>query len=102
SCLSYNVDPPLTAEEMALYVPAASGESDLPIQPVDRKYRTGRGGATSARSNPANRSTPTPTRRWMQISPLPRDEYSADVRLQDLVQRMLAAKMIGVQAIFMP
>jgi len=38
----------------------------------------------------------------MQISPLAREEYSSEVRLQDLVQRMLAAKMTSVQAIFMP
>lgn len=106
SCLSYNVDPPLTAEEMALYSTATPTETDVRALSGEKKAKTGsvssgRGGAT-ARINPASRSVPALTRRWMQISPLPRDEYSSDIRLQDLVQRMLAAKMIGVQAIFMP
>ncbi|HEY2410756.1 MAG TPA: hypothetical protein VGI40_00855 [Pirellulaceae bacterium] len=105
SCLCYSIDPPLTAEETALYVPAVV--ADAPSQPAEKRMKTtsvsvGRGSAAVARAAAANRSIAPPTRRWMQISPLARDEYSSDVRLQDLVQRMLAAKMTGVQAIFMP
>jgi hypothetical protein len=105
SCLCYSVDPPLTPEETALYVPAAVAEPDVPAQTAEKRVKTssasgGRGSATGARV--AHRAVAPLTRRWMQIAPLARDEYSGDVRLQDLVQRMLAAKMTGVQAIFMP
>ncbi len=108
SCLCYSVDPPLTAEETAIYVPAAMADGEVPSQPSEKRGKTtsvslGRGSAAVAgRPTAVNRAVAPLTRRWMQISPLARDEYSSEVRLQDLVQRMLAAKMAGVQAIFMP
>src|SRR5262249_53230564 len=107
SCLCYSVDPPLTVEETAQYVSATAAEPHVPSQPVEKRMKTsnvstGRGsGSTTARTT-THRAVAPLTRRWMQISPLGRDEYSSEVRLQDLVQRMLAAKMTGVQAIFMP
>jgi hypothetical protein len=105
SCLCYSIDPPLTAEETTLYVPAAV--ADATSQPAEKRPKTtsvsaGRGSAAAARAGAPSRSIAPVTRRWMQIAPLASDEYSRDVRLQDLVQRMLAAKMTGVQAIFMP
>jgi hypothetical protein len=108
SCLSYSVDPPLTVEETAQYLPAAAVEADAPSPIAEKRTKTssvslGRGSApVAARTTPSKGPIAPLTRRWMQISPLARDEYSSDVRLQDFVQRMLAAKMTGVQAIFMP
>ena len=50
---------------------------------------------------PARRASTGP-RRWVLVAPLARGEYSNDVRVQDLVQRMLAAKMNGANAVFVP
>jgi len=36
------------------------------------------------------------------LPPLGRSDYSADIRVQDLVQRMLAAKIQGAEAVFVP
>src|SRR4029078_5662637 len=41
-------------------------------------------------------------RRWIHITPLPRGEYASEVRVQDLVQRLLATTMNGVDAVFLP
>ncbi len=38
--------------------------------------------------------------RWVTLKPLPRDEYPVVVRAKDLVQRMMAAKIHGADAIF--
>ena len=40
--------------------------------------------------------------RWVLVEPLPRDQYSADDRVRDLVSQMLAAKIHGADAIFVP
>ncbi len=47
-------------------------------------------------------SAPSKTRRWVVLEPLSKDEYAADVRAGDLAQRMLAAKIGGVEGIFVP
>src|SRR5207249_6821192 len=90
------IDPPLTSEEIAAYL-----SSPAPAAPES--------GATtpSAREVSATKNLPAPLRRtgprrWIQIAPLPRDEYAGDVRVQDLVQRLLATKMNGADAVFLP
>ena len=40
--------------------------------------------------------------RWMLVEPLPRDAYTTEVRISDLVRRMLAAKLHGAKAVFIP
>jgi hypothetical protein len=108
SCLSYNIDPPFTADEIAAYLPAASTEGPPSSQPINKRAkvaaaRSATGSdSTQIRMATASRAAPSGPKRWIQISPLLRDEYSSEIRLQDLVQRMLAAKMNGAQAIFLP
>ncbi|MEX2187798.1 MAG: hypothetical protein WD875_13420, partial [Pirellulales bacterium] len=40
--------------------------------------------------------------RWVVLEPLPRERYSMEVRAADLVQRMMAAKIGGAEAVFVP
>jgi len=40
--------------------------------------------------------------RWVELTPLPEGHYDEKTRAVDLVQRMMAAKMHGAQAIFIP
>ncbi len=42
------------------------------------------------------------TRRWVVLEPLSRSEYALEARASDLARRMLAAKMGGADAIFVP
>lgn len=44
----------------------------------------------------------TQASRWVVIEPLSRAQYSNDVRATDLIHRMLAAKIHGADAIFVP
>jgi hypothetical protein len=108
SFLSYGIDPPLTAEESRAYLQPSSASG------------TGAGGAPPAAKAtatvPPSITAPAPVnglpslarrketslRRWMLLAPLTREEYSTDVRVQDLVLRMLAAKMYGADAAFVP
>ena len=43
-----------------------------------------------------------PAHRWIELAPLPRDEYTLNVRAADLVHRMVSAKRHGANAIFVP
>jgi hypothetical protein len=40
--------------------------------------------------------------RWVVLQPLPRSRYRMEVRAADLVQRMIAAKIGGAEAVFVP
>lgn len=40
--------------------------------------------------------------RWVVLDPLPRSRYTMEVRAADLVQRMMAAKIGGAEAVFVP
>jgi hypothetical protein len=40
--------------------------------------------------------------RWVVLEPLPRSEYSMESRAADLVRRMMAAKISGAEAVFVP
>jgi hypothetical protein len=85
--LSYHSEPQLTADEMAAYVPAD---------------------ATSAAANRAALFSPAALRnlaspyKWLVLAPLPRGDYDASDRVQDLVRRMLAARIHGAGAVFVP
>jgi len=41
-----------------------------------------------------------PAARWVVVQPLPSDQYSLETRVIDLVQRMVAAKVHGADAVF--
>jgi hypothetical protein len=71
--VSYHTDPALTADEMAAYLPATEAE---------------RGAVRS--------------QRWIVLAPLPADAYGTSTRVLDLVQRMLAARIYGAAAVFVP
>jgi hypothetical protein len=95
--LSYGIEPPLTADEIAAYVQQpAKAQRSSPARratPASRKISTG--------SQPVTRSAAGP-QRWLLLPPLARDEYSTAIRVQDLVMRMIAAKIQGAEAIFAP
>lgn len=40
--------------------------------------------------------------RWIALGPLPKDEYSEETRILDLVHRMIAAKIYGAEGVFVP
>jgi len=40
--------------------------------------------------------------RWVALQPLPADEYPTEIRATDLVDRMIAAKIHGAEAVFCP
>jgi hypothetical protein len=42
------------------------------------------------------------SQRWVVLEPLPRERYTMEVRAADLVQRMIAAKFGGAEAVFVP
>lgn len=102
SFLCYTAEPPLTAAEIAAYGPR---ESSLPSEdrpaaapgqaaPLPGRSRSGR---TRPRIGSAGGPQP-----WMLLPPLPRTGYSCQSRVQDLVLRMLAAKMQGAAGIIVP
>lgn len=43
-----------------------------------------------------------PLKRWVVLEPLPDDRYALEVRTSDLVHRMMAAKIEGAEASFLP
>jgi hypothetical protein len=104
---SYSADPPLTAEEIGAYLAAPSQSETVRAgrrggSPPPRQQLVTATKATPRNSKATSSRQPSGLRRWMLVWPLPRADYSADVRLQDLVQRMLAAKINGAHAVFLP
>jgi len=109
SFLSFGTDPPLTSDELAAYLAAPSpGQRSAP-------GRTASPGVSAGQTLLSARHTGLPTgplagidrrpaapRAWAVLSPLPPAEFSDLVRVQDLVQRMLAAKMSGAHGVFIP
>jgi hypothetical protein len=107
--LSHSGDPQLTAEEIGAYLGSsatsdrdASSRADATSKSATA-VRAGAGVATplASKSSSAARRTRAP-RRWMLLSPLGRSEYSQEVRMRDLVLRLLSAKMHGAHAVFLP
>jgi hypothetical protein len=91
SFLSYGIDPPLTADEIGEYLqqPPRFAASDS-VKPVGAKPASG------------SRRKQADAQRWMLLSPLPKGEFPTEARVQDLVLRMLAAKMHRAEAVFVP
>jgi hypothetical protein len=123
--LSLTTDPPLTADEIAVYLegpktaPAiAPNDTALGKPPmatkgspaVTARVLSGEGVKATLTNSPIpsrdRRATPTVDlrgpKRWIILAPLARESYSTDDRVQDLVMRMLAAKIHGADAIFVP
>jgi hypothetical protein len=110
--LSYGIDPPLTAAELAAYLAApelkASESPALPRTPAPRTSAVAPSRAAARTSLSANMPgvsrarRRTGTQRWLLLPPLARDSYATDDRVQDLVLRMLAAKMHSADAVFVP
>jgi hypothetical protein len=96
--LSYDSDPALTAQELATYLaPPVSGAKGTSAESAGKSARVGRVKGTllpPARSSAAER--------WIMLSPLASSEYSPQTRVQDLVERMLSARIHGASAVFVP
>jgi hypothetical protein len=90
--LSFGLDPQLTAEEIGSYLGPISASRSA----IDR------GSTPIGRAGPGHHRENNDPRVWMLLSPLPREEYSRQVRVQDLVERMLAAKIHGAHGVFLP
>ena len=119
--LSLTTDPPLTADEIALYLerpkPAAisastgdatgrkstlasTGTPRLIYSDSSQKTLTNVAASAGQTVQPvARRLGP---KRWIVLEPLDRQSYSTQDRVQDLVMRMLAAKIHGADAVFVP
>jgi hypothetical protein len=103
SYLCFSADPPLAAEEIAAYLgPARSSASGDGTSMLGQ----GAGGAVAGRSRSGRprfrRASVDGPQPWVLLSPLPRSDYSRFARVQDLVLRMLAAKMHGAAGIIVP
>ncbi|HZN35887.1 MAG TPA: hypothetical protein VFB80_18785 [Pirellulaceae bacterium] len=103
SFLSYGVDPPLTAEEIGAYLQKPAAARAVAQRPRSAlPTSTGPQTARSVRPTFGPRREWSGPQRWMLLSPLPKGEYPAEVRVRDLVLRMLAAKMHRADAVFVP
>jgi len=118
--LSLTTDPPLTADEIALYLerpkraPETIAVSANANSAARRTTALARprysdaadktlAGANSSSGNGDNQSTwRANPKRWIILDPLDRRSYSTQDRVQDLVMRMLAAKIHGADAAFVP
>ncbi|MHC4401098.1 MAG: hypothetical protein ACYTG0_15590 [Planctomycetota bacterium] len=67
--LALRADPPLTHQELAIYLPSVEAAG---------------------------------VRRWVVLKPISRDRYPLAVRITDLVNRMIAAKIHGAEGLFVP
>jgi hypothetical protein len=100
SYLSYVVDPPLTADEIGAYLSSpATSSSASAAAPAPAAAAREVAAVKGATGNVRRNATP---RRWMELTPLARSEYASEVRVHDLVQRLLATKMNGADAVFLP
>jgi hypothetical protein len=110
--LSLITIPPLTADEMALYldsgkppvaptVAAESPKAQLVSAPTTNPT-TPAPIKTTATTRKREEAAIVPPKRWIILEPLKRSAYSPADRLQDLVMRMLAAKIHGADAVFVP
>ena len=100
SFLSYGIDPPLTADEIGAYLKMP--QQSPAAQRAGRSVRANEPTASPRLASTTIRRGAQQTQRWMLLSPLPKGEFSTEVRVQDLVLRMLAAKMHRADAVFVP
>lgn len=107
SFLSYGIDPPLTADEIGAYLempkaPATPAEAP-PSARSARPVKTSKDALPVSRTAAANpRRELAQSQRWLLLSPLPKGEFTTEIRVQDLVLRMLAAKIHRADAVFVP
>jgi hypothetical protein len=113
SYLSYDIDPPLTADELAAHLarPATASLNPRGAGAASRdallsSLGTPRASSSGLLGGPRDDFPPPgmnlPPRRWVLLPPLARGDYSTDVRVHDLVLRMLAARIHGADAAFVP
>jgi hypothetical protein len=120
--LSLASDPPLTAEEIGLYLtappaaslPAAKGAAAMAGRDTawSRSKVAPSGESGIAPPNPATprlvsrraapADLPRPPQQWLLLEPLPRGQYDLVTRARDLVMRMVAAKVHAADAVFVP
>lgn len=110
--LSLGSDPPLTADEIGLYLSppatdlkiaagtAAPGGNESAVPSTTALPAVPAGRLVSRRSTPPPEARPA--QQWLILEPLPRAEYDLVTRARDLVMRMVAAKVHGAEAIFIP
>jgi len=108
SYLSYDIEPPLTADELAAHL-APSPERKRGSGPAAGEWLAPSPGGTrpvkglvGIRDVFPPPGVDPPPRRWVLLPPLPRQGYSTEVRVHDLVLRMLAARIHGADAAFVP
>lgn len=107
SFLNQASDPPLTAEEMLTYLKplaaqaAAVSSGDASAKPATLTSAS-RGGTPATMRPRSATKRQFSTRQWTVVEPLPSADYSREVRIRDLVVRLLSAKMANAHAIFLP
>ena len=102
--LSLSSDPPLTAEEIGTYLARNQDpgvRSQRPDSPLATQHPTISSPRLVSRRAPAVK-TVTAAQRWLILEPLSAAEYDLATRSRDLVMRMVAAKIHGADAIFVP
>jgi hypothetical protein len=103
SYLCFSAEPPLTAEEIATYLasatPSAAGSEANAAGGSVAGQAGGRSRSGRLRMRLTSSHDPQP---WMLLSPLPRGSYDRNTRAEDLVLRMLAAKIHGAAGIIVP
>jgi hypothetical protein len=106
SYLSYTADPDLTAEELEAYLPTGGDDagsaatSGQGVGLVPREARVGLLAANKRETIVQPGKARPPVERWLTLAPLARGEYSDQTRIDDLILRMIAARMHGAGAIF--
>lgn len=108
--LSYSGDPELTADELGAYLalppdPPPSGSTGGKRVGLAEREASVSSLSSGKRGNsrqPAAKSLAPAVERWLTLAPLARGEYSDQTRIDDLVLRMIAARMHGASAIFVP
>ncbi len=112
--LAFVDDPGLTAAEIGEFLSATNSKA-TPTPPALTRSLSGRkpveakpagDGKEGRRTTAASFATgeaaaaPRQTQRWVSVDPLPANDYALEVRLADLVARLVSAKTHGAEAIF--
>lgn len=111
--LMYGSEPALTADEISAYVLAGESAESVAAKaqtssaPRERRdvavsSSKAQRSASLARFSSADRRVGAGSGDWLLLPPLPKAEYSMSTRATDLVRRMLAAKIQGAGAAFVP
>lgn len=117
--VSRHVNPPFTPSELGSYLaalrtemphaPGTALQAGRPTRPsLEAGHKSLESGLpTRSPSSVLEAGLPTlppspPAQNWIVLEPLARDGYPLEVRVRDLVMRMLAAKMNNADGIFIP